>query len=368
MPEWPPAAHQQRQEAFGELVGGLIVDHRPHEWRGIVERRADDQPPEQLVELRHQRLVQFLVDDQPSRGGASLARGGEGGLDDDDRCGIKVGRLPHHDRIVAAHLQRQDLLRLVGEGTVERDAGACRSGEQQPVDPVMPGQCAAFVRPADHQADALLRHPRRAIAIDQEGARCRRFLGRFEDHRIAGDQRGDDMAVGQMCREIVRTQHRQHAMRLVPQRHARSHRGVQPPLRGAIGISGYRDVDLRHHRVDFGACLPQRLAGLARDHVGEGVLPLAHDIGETAQRLDPIGQRPRRPGRPAGARDRNFGVDVSYRTTPQLRAGRRFEGNDLAHRSASDISGEKGSRSKAPADTSSAQRRPHRADGVDLCV
>ena len=62
--------------------------------------------------------------------------------------------------------------------------------------------------------------------------------------------------------------------------------------------------------VDLAARLPQRLAGLACDQVGEGVGLAAHDIGEAAHRLDAVGQRPSPPSRAtAGADPRHVLAD-----------------------------------------------------------
>ena len=69
---------------------------------------------------------------------------------------------------------------------------------------------------------------------------------------------------------------------------------------------------------------PERLAGLARDQVGELALARAHDIGEAAQRLDPVGERVRRPFRPGGARGGDLGGGVADLARPELRAGRRL--------------------------------------------
>src|SRR3546814_1220118 len=57
--------------------------------------------------------------------------------------------------------------------------------------------------------------------------------------------------------EIVGAEHREHAVRLVPQRHPRSHLRVQPALRGAIGIGLGRDVDLGDHGIDLAARFPR---------------------------------------------------------------------------------------------------------------
>ena len=126
-----------------------------------------------------------------------------GRLDDGRGSGFQVLHVPHDDRIVAAQLERQDLVRRLGELLVER---ACRRATE-PVNsrPSMPG-CAASalpcVRPADQQPDRAFGHAGFVETFDQEFARRRRLLRRLEDHRIAGDQRGDDVAVGQMRREV----------------------------------------------------------------------------------------------------------------------------------------------------------------------
>src|SRR3712207_7792310 len=49
--------------------------------------------------------------------------------------GVDVRRVPDDERIVAAHLERADLVRRLGELAVEGEAGAGRSGEQQAVEP-----------------------------------------------------------------------------------------------------------------------------------------------------------------------------------------------------------------------------------------
>ena len=168
-------------------------------------------------------------------------------------------------------------------------------------------------------------------AIDQESAGCRRLFRRLEHHRIAGEQRGNDMAVGQMRGEIIGAKHREHAVRLVPERHARPRLTIEATLRGALRIGLDRDVDLGDHRIDFGARFPQRLAGFARDCIGEGVAAGTDDIGEAAERLCPIGERLRSPASPALPRAADFGIDVADRAAPQHRAGGGFGRDDFVN-------------------------------------
>ena len=141
------------------------------------------------------------------------------------------------------------------------------------------------------------------------------------------------MAVGQVRREIIGAEHREHAVRLVADRDARAERAFEPPLRRALAISGDRDVDLVDHRLDLGARLPERLAGLAGDQVGEWLELGANDVGEAPQRLDPDREGLGRPGRPGGAGRGDLGVGIAGGAGPQGLAGRRLDrGQGVRHR------------------------------------
>ena len=97
----------------------------------------------------------------------------------------------------------------------------------------------------------------------------RGLLRRLEHHRIAGDQRRDDVAVGQMRREIIGPEHRQHAVRLVADRDLVADRRLEPALRRPLGIGVDRDLDLVDDRIDLGPRFPKRLAGFRGDQLGE---------------------------------------------------------------------------------------------------
>ena len=223
-----------------------------------------------------QRLFLAVLDDQPPRRGAALAGRQIGRLDDDRGGGLDVLGAPHDERVVAAELEREDLVRRLGELAVERHAGAGRAGEQQAVDARVAGERAALVGAADQQADDAFRNLRLVKAMDQELAGRRRLLRRLEHHRVAGDQRRDDVPVGQVRREIIGPEHGEHAVRLVADRDAVAERGLHLPLRRPLGIGLDRDLDLVDDRADLGPRFPQRLAGLARDQLGElGLLSCA---------------------------------------------------------------------------------------------
>ena len=133
----PAALADQVEEGLLELVGGVVVDHRAHERRRAGVGMVDDQPVDQLDDRLDQLLVLAVLDDQPPRRGAALAGAQIGGLDGDRGGGVDVARVPDDERIVAAHFEREDLVRRLGELAVEGEAGARRAGEEQAVEPGM---------------------------------------------------------------------------------------------------------------------------------------------------------------------------------------------------------------------------------------
>ena len=134
------------------------------------------------------------------------------------------------------------------------------------------------------------------------------------------------MSAGQMGGKIIGAKHRHHAMGLVPHRLARAQIGLQPALAGPLRIGGDADIHLAHQRGYFRPCVPQRLAGFARDQVGQRILFAAHDIDEAAQRFDAIGDRLRGPFGPGGARGGHLDLDVARLPLPEQVAGGGFMG------------------------------------------
>ena len=102
-------------------------------------------------------------------------------------------------------------------------------------------------------------------------------------------------------------------MRLVAHGAGALQRAVELALPGALGIGADRDFDLVDHRFDLGAGFPHGLAGFARDQFGEGVVLLAHFVGEAADQFDAVGQRLRGPCGQATARACDRFVDVARR-------------------------------------------------------
>jgi hypothetical protein len=152
--------------------------------------------------------------------------------------------------------------------------------------------------------------------FDKPRANGRGFFRRFEQHRIAGDQRRHDMAVRQMRGEIIGAEDGKRAVRLVAHRVAQPHRAFDPAVGGAFGIGLDRDIDLVRDRFDLGPRFPQRFAGLARDQIGELFAIGLHPVGKAAQRFGAEGDGLRGPSGPGGARGCNFGVDVTDTAAP----------------------------------------------------
>ncbi len=130
-----------------------------------------------------------------------------------------------------------------------------------------------------------------------------------------------------MRREIIRPQHRQHAMRLVTHRHLAPHCRLELAHRRPLEIGVGRNLDLPDHRRDFGPRFPIRLAGFAADQIGELLLARTHFIGEAAHRLDPERYAVRRPFGPGSPRRGDFGLGIADLARPHLIAGRRFGRN-----------------------------------------
>ena len=131
----------------------------------------------------------------------------------------------------------------------------------------MRDQCLAFFRPANNKLYDILWSANPVPAFNQRSAHSRCLLRRFEQHHIARNQGGDHVTIGQVSGEIVRAQHRHDAMGFVAHGGSALQRAVELFLAGPLGIGLHRDIDLGDDRIDFGLCLPQRLARFVGDEV-----------------------------------------------------------------------------------------------------
>jgi hypothetical protein len=310
----------------GQGLGGRAVgDQGTHESLLAPIPRTDHQPLRQGrhgVDHRPPRRV--VRDDQPPGARAALAGGDEGRLHDQGRHGLGVAGVPDHQRVVAAQFEGQDHVGPVGEVAAEESAGGGRAGEQQAVD-VLVDQRLADLAAALHQVDDARRHAGLLQGLDQQLARQGRLFRRLEHHGVAGQQGRHDVAVGQVAREVERAQHRHHAMRAMAQ-HGATERHVAGVLAGALVIGLDRGLDLAGHRAQFGLGLPQRLAGLAAQRLGEGRRAGHQGVLVAAQDRDPLFARQVGPGRKglAGRRDgrRHVGGTRRGLTPDDLARGR----------------------------------------------
>ena len=198
--------------------------------------------------------------------------------------------------------------------------------------PALRGERTPLVGTADEKADHAFGNARPVEAVDQEGAARRSLFRRFENDRVAGDQRRDDVTVGKMRGEVIGPEDRENAVRLMADGDTVAERRLELPLRSALCISVDGNLDLVDDGGDLGAGFPQRLAGLAGDQLGEFGLALAHDVGEAAQRFHPVGDGECGPFRPGGAGNRHFGSSISDAAAPKLFAGRRRSRHELGRR------------------------------------
>ena len=156
------AARFARQGAvMGNLVEGGGGDERPHE-DALLEGRPRAHAAQDARELLGEGVDHRRLDEQPAGAGAALPGGRadrDGGLGDGK---VKVGVGQHDHRVLAAHLERQQLAGLVERGLAQRAAGRVGAGEQNRVHVAVDRQGAARVRAALDDLDHTLRHARLA--------------------------------------------------------------------------------------------------------------------------------------------------------------------------------------------------------------
>ena len=225
----------------------------------------------------HRIAVRARRNDQPPGAGTALARGDVARQHRDARRGLRVLRAPDHQRVVAAHLQRQLHAGAPGEHFVDHGAGVPAAGEQHSVEIGVAQRGRAGLARALDEIEHPGGQPGLLPEPDHELADGRRQLAWLEHQRIARQQGRDDMAVGQMAGEIVRTQHEEDAQRLVVQ-HLLAELGFGTGAACALVMRLDGDGDLGRHGAGFALGLPERLAGLARDEFADLVLPTFHEL------------------------------------------------------------------------------------------
>ena len=213
---------------------------------------------------------------------------------------------------------------------------------------------SAFVHAPDDKAHHVLGDARFVKAVDQHRAACGRFFGGFEDNGVPGDERGDDMAIGQMGGEVIGAKHRHNAMRLMPNARARSGGGCNVPIWRALGIGVDRNRDLVDDGIYFGARFPNGFARFLRNQGRKGLVSAAHNLCKAFDQRNPLCQWPRRPLGEGGMRGSNVCRHRADRAAPEFGARCRIRRDKLLGHRLDPIS--------------SPQRVSHSANGVHLCI
>ena len=129
---------------------------------------------------------------------------------------IQVMHILDDQWIVAAHLQRQDLLGLTTKLLVQQVPYRGTAGEEQPINARMRRQGFTGRHCPLHKIDDAGRKaglfPKFHGQLGDTGGQ---FTG-FEHHGVARQQRRHDMPVGQMPGKIIGAEHRHHAMGAMP--------------------------------------------------------------------------------------------------------------------------------------------------------
>ena len=169
--------------------------------------------------------------------------------------GIDVLNVTHNERIVAAHFERKNFLRLRGKLLMQMLSGLRTPREEQAVDARMCGQGNSGLAPALQQIE----HPRRQACQLPElhgslgTGRCE--FARFEYHAVTGEECRNDMPVGQMTREIVWAKHRNHTVRAMAQ-YRRVVRLRGATLSCALLMGANRNIDFAYHGDHLSSSFP----------------------------------------------------------------------------------------------------------------
>ena len=188
-------------------------------------------------------------------------------------------------RVLAAQLQRQRLERR-GSGTHHRAAGGDAADEADLRHLRMRDQRDARVATAGDDVE----HARRKNAVPElcdPQRRKRRLVGRLDDERVAGGERGAALACGEEQRMVEGADPADHAQRLaqrVVERAGADRNRAALDLGDESGevlhVRG-ADLDVEAHRLE-------RIAGVERLEPGQLVGVAKEDRGSRADRLRPL--------------------------------------------------------------------------------
>jgi hypothetical protein len=227
---------------------------------------------------------------------------------------LQVGARQDHVGGLAAEFHRDTLDRTAGESAdLPADRGG--AGERDVVDAVvLRERLAGDVAVPGHHVDHAGGQSGRVHALREQLRAERCVLGRLEDDRAAGGERGRDLADD-------------HGDRVVPRRDGGDHadgfeqdRRVGDPLLERVGRGEFRvggESRDRRSRLHSGR-EPGGRTELRDDRPRDLLAALGHGVVEGAEKGSALGGRGGRPARQRGARDPYRRVDV-----------RRHAGRDL---------------------------------------
>jgi hypothetical protein len=174
----PPAVRVEDHLAPGACGSAAIARHalerllrgqRTHE-HALVEGHPGAQASEYSRQSLDEGLEDRAGDEEPRECGAALSgRGGDGHGGLGHREG-EVGVFEHDHRVLSAHLESQDLARLIHGSFRERTSGRPRAREEHAVDVRMESERAPGVATPLHELHHARREPRLACELDQERA------------------------------------------------------------------------------------------------------------------------------------------------------------------------------------------------------
>ena len=249
-----------------EALGEALVDHRPVE--DVLGRVADRGRAQALVELGHERVVDRLVDDRRAERRAALPRRAEAAEQRALDGEVDVGVVHHDHRVLAAELEARRL-QVAAAQRADLGADRARAGEADLVDEPLverlleagEGVLAGGLHDVEHASGdaAGVEDPRQRVAAG------RGVLGRLPDHRVAAQDRRDQVPGRHGDGEVAGGDDRGHA-----DRHAEGEQLLVLHLgRHGLAVQAPALAEEEVARVDDLLDLAERLGVRLADLVGD---------------------------------------------------------------------------------------------------
>jgi len=311
-----------------QVRGHRCRNHRSHEWLRLGIRRADLQLARHFDQAVDEGLAfRRVLHHQAARASAALAGRNECRHHRMVHGRVDLLHVPHDERIITAHFQRQHLAWLAAELFMQGGAGLAAAGEQHAVDLRLRAECDAGIAAAVHQVQHALRQAGLLPQLHGLHGGARRVFARLEHDRVPGDQGRHDVAVRQVAGEVVGTVDSEHAMRAMAQ-HGIAVGDLGIRFAGARAVGLDRDIDLVGHGRHFGARFPQRLADFLGNRRGQFFGVFLQQVAEARADGDAFFQRRQGPvleGAAGGLRGAGDVVFVRLVAGPGLAAGGRID-------------------------------------------